>query len=172
MRALLSRISPPLAVFAAAALGCLLLVIAEFTPLLDVRTMSEIVKEVGTGSHHSYALIPIALAALAFAWGATFGGSRPALIALGLLGLAAAAIAIGIDLPDTTKEGEVGARYESARAAPRAGLYLETLGAVLLIVAAGAGMLLDERAPDVLKGLEGRKGAGRRDPAAEDAAQT
>jgi hypothetical protein len=40
-----------------------LLLVAEFTTLFDVRTAASatVIKSVGTGSHDAYALVPIAL---------------------------------------------------------------------------------------------------------------
>jgi hypothetical protein len=68
-------------------------------------------------------------------------GSRPAMTALAALGLVALLIAVVVDVPDLHKTGFVGEVYEDAAAGPKAGFYLETLGAVLLL-AGGVLMLL------------------------------
>ena len=72
-------------------------------------------------------------------------GSRPALLAVGALGVISLLIALFGDLPDAHASGLVGTattHYEQASASPSAGLYLETLGAVLLMITCGCGFLL------------------------------
>src|SRR4051812_43848402 len=125
-----------------AVIGCVLLIVAEFTPLFAVSTDQAVIKEVKTGAHHSYAMIPIALVALLFTVGAVRGGSRPAIVGLGALGVIAVLIALVGDLPDTSKAGYATDRFVAARAAPKVGMYLETLGGALIIIAAGSGLLL------------------------------
>ena len=73
---------PRAAILAGALLGALLLLVAEFTTLFTVRveTSSVPIKTVTTGSHHSYALIPIAVLGAVLAIGACRHGSRPALL--------------------------------------------------------------------------------------------
>jgi hypothetical protein len=122
--------------------GAILLVVAELSPLLSVRAGAVVLKTVRTGSHHSWAGLVIAAAAVVFALGAARTGARPALLALLLLGLLSLGIALAVDLPDVHKTGVVGQEFEAAAAHARAGLYLETLGAALLVVAGGVGLLL------------------------------
>ena len=134
------------AILAGALLGALLLLVAEFTTLfkVHVQTSSTPIKSVGTGSHHSYALVLIAIvvALLAVAvWRVT---SRPALLAIGLLGVVALLIALLGDLPDAHASGLVGSsttHYVDASSTPSAGLYLETLGAALLVLTCGLGFI-------------------------------
>jgi hypothetical protein len=78
------------------------------------------------------------------AWGAIHGGSRPAMISLAVLGLAAAVIALAFDLPDATGVSTLNRSfaYANAQSFPRVGFYLETLGAVLLLIAGGGTLLL------------------------------
>jgi hypothetical protein len=132
-------------------LGGLLLVSAEFTTLFTVNNglNGSQIKTVGTGSHDSYALIPIALLAIALAWGAASTGNRWALVALGALGIAALLIALIGDLPDATATGTIGtlAGFSSAKDTPRAGLFLETVGAITLVVGSGCGLLLGHPQP-------------------------
>jgi hypothetical protein len=135
------------AILAGGLLGALLLVGAEFTTLFDVhvQTSPTPIKSVGTGSHHSYALIPIAVVAAVLAIGVLRDGSRPALLAIGLLGVAALVLALVGDLPDAQASGLVGTsttHYVDANSTPSAGLYLETLGAVVLIITCGVGFLM------------------------------
>jgi hypothetical protein len=142
--------TPPaisLAVLAAGLTGALLLLVAEFTPLYDEDSAASRIPlhTVQTGHHHSYALIPVALLAVALALGASRLGSRPALLALGALGIVTIVIALVVDLPDAHATGVVGsaaAGFSKAKDVPRIGLYLETLGAALLVITCGAGLLL------------------------------
>jgi hypothetical protein len=128
-------------------LGAIVLVLAELTPLLhvSVSASSAPIKSVLTGAHHGYALLPIAALSVALTIGALRRVSRPALVALGILGLIALGIVLVGDLPDARASGLVGSsatRFIQARSSPAIGLYLETLGAVLLLLASGLGLLL------------------------------
>lgn len=132
---------------AATLLGALLLVVSEFTTLFTVHVVgvSSPIKSVTTGSHDSYALIPIAALAVLLAWVAVTTGNRWALVALLGVGVAALLIALVGDLPDAQASGTVGsvqAGFKNATDKPSAGLYLETLGAIVLMIAGGCGLLL------------------------------
>ena len=141
-----------LAVVAGTVLGAVLLLVAELTPLARVHSSAHgagVIRTLGTGSNHAYALVPIALLAPALALSARRGGNRVALISIGILGLVALAIALLGDLPDAQASGLVGhagGTYVSAASTPSVGLYLETLGAIVLLIASGAGLLLGGRA--------------------------
>jgi len=135
------------AILAGGLLGALLLLVAEFTPLFEVSTAaaSAPVKSVGTGSHHAYALVPIALLAGVLAYGVWRVGSRPALLAIGLLAVIALLIGLLGDLPDAHTSGLItaaGGHYVTASSSPSAGLYLETLGGVVLLITCVCGFLL------------------------------
>lgn len=134
-------------VLAGSLLGALLLLVAEFTSLYQVHvaTTSTPIETVSTGSHNSYAMIPIALLAAALGIGVWRSGSRPALLWVGVLGVVAVLIALLVDLPDTHATGLTGSaatRFVNASSTPSAGLYMETLGAVLLIATCGLGFLM------------------------------
>ncbi|HEX3688957.1 MAG TPA: hypothetical protein VHV28_04645 [Solirubrobacteraceae bacterium] len=130
-------------------MAALLLLVAEFLPLFEVRTSARnaAVTTVRSGSHHSYALVPIALlaAGLALAW--RRAPARLAALAMAVLGVVALIIALGHDLPDAQANGieRAGGTYVMAAASPRAGLYLETAGAVVLLISSAAGLLLVPR---------------------------
>ena len=133
-------------ILAGTLLGSLLLIVAEFTTLfwVHVETSPNPIKTVTTGSHHSYALIPIALLAAALAVGVWRDGSRPALLAIGLLGIVTLLIALIGDLPDANATGLAtsGANhFVSASSTPGAGMYLETLGAAVLVITCGVGLM-------------------------------
>jgi hypothetical protein len=134
------------AVFAGALVAAALLLVAEFLPLFEVRTSARnsVITTVGSGSHDSYALIPIALlvAGLALAWRRS--PTRLAALALAVLGVVTLVIALARDLPDAQSSGieRSGGTYVTAAASPRAGLYLETAGGVILLIAGTGGVLL------------------------------
>jgi hypothetical protein len=134
-------------ILAGALLGALLLIVAEFTTLFYVHAANSVapIKSESTGSHNSYALIPIA--ALVIVLGFVFWrvGSRPALLSIGVLGVLALLIALLGDLPDAHASGLIGSgatHYVSASSTPSAGLYMETLGAVILVITCVCGFLL------------------------------
>lgn len=140
-----------LAVLAGALAASALLLIAEFLPLFEVRTSARngVVTTVQSGSHHAYALLPIVLlaAGLALAWNRS--PTRLAALAMAVLGVAALVIALGRDLPDAQSNGieRSGGTYVTAAASPRAGLYLETAGAVVLLITSGGGLILRPPTP-------------------------
>jgi hypothetical protein len=136
-------------------LGALLLVVAEFTTLFTIHTVgvSTAIKSVTTGSHNSYCMILVAALALLLAWAAASTGNRWALVALLALGIAALLIALVGDLPDAQARGTIGTvqtGFKSASAKPSAGLYLETAGAIVLMIAGGSALLLG--APGTARG--------------------
>ncbi len=136
-----------MAVVGCALLGALLLLVAEFTTLFQVHSANVAgpIKSVSTGGNDSYALIPIALAVVVLAFGFWRSPSRPSLLAIGVLGIVVLLIALLGDLPDAHSSGLIGSstsHYVDASSTPSAGLYLETLGAILLLIACGCGFLL------------------------------
>jgi hypothetical protein len=133
-------------ILAGTLVAMLLLVVAEFTTLFTVHVETSVVaiKTVTTGSHHSYALIPIAVLAAALAIGVFRDESRSALFAIGLLGIVALLIALLGDLPDANATGLAGSsatHFVSASSTPSAGMYLETLGAAVLVITCGVGFM-------------------------------
>jgi hypothetical protein len=126
--------------------GSVLLLVAELTPLFTVHTSSShaAIKTVQTGSHHGYALVPIAVLAILLTVEVWRSASRLALLATGVLAIVALLIALLGDLPDAQATGLVGSiatGLKVAKASPSTGLYLETLGAVVLLITAAAGLL-------------------------------
>ncbi len=87
------------------------------------------------------AFILLALLAAVMAFGAARGDSRPAAIALVVIGALVLAWALFVDLPVTDETGAIGRNFEGAEAAAGPGLTLEILGGVL-IAAAGLVALL------------------------------
>lgn len=130
-------------------IGAALLIAAEFTPLAHLASSARggpALPSLGTGSHDSYALIPLALLAGAFSVLARSERARLAMLAVGALGVVALGIALIGDLPAAQASGLIhrsgGVGYVSAAASPAAGFYLETLGGVVLLIAAATGVLL------------------------------
>jgi hypothetical protein len=134
-------------ILAGALLAALLLIVAEFTSLYQVHiaTSGVPIKTVSGGANHSYAMLLVGLVAAGLGLAVWQAGSRPALLALGILGVVALLIALLGDLPDAQATGLAGSAakgYVNASSTPSAGLYLETLGAVILIATCGLGFLI------------------------------
>jgi hypothetical protein len=133
--------------------GASLLAVAEFTPLLKVRTIAahpRVVKTLQTGPHHGWAVLVIAVLAALLSLQAWRTGGRAALALLGVAGLGALAVALFVDLPDVHSTGLVGSPATglvNAQAHAGVGLYLETLGAIVLLLCAAAGTMLGARSP-------------------------
>ncbi|HVF76684.1 MAG TPA: hypothetical protein VNA28_00180 [Solirubrobacteraceae bacterium] len=128
-----------------------LLATAEFTTVFEVTVGSlEIVRRSATaGENHGYALLVVALVAVGMTLLALRGAQPPA-AALVVLGAAALAIVLAVDLPATRGSGDLpeALAYENARARAGAALALELAGG-LLLVAAGVVLLASgaRRAP-------------------------
>jgi MFS superfamily sulfate permease-like transporter len=125
--------------------GAILLIISEFSVVTHVKVITVVLPgtEVTGFDQNDGAMLILGLVSLPMLYGSGRAGSRPAMAAVALLGLVALLIALIGDLPDVTKVGTiVRERYEDAKAEPQAGFYLETLGAVLLLIAGGALLLV------------------------------
>ncbi len=140
------------AVVVGGVLGCALILAAQFTPLFSVHTSASrvAIKTVQTGSHDSYALVPVAILGLLLTFEVWRTRSRLALAAIAVIAIVSLLIALLADLPDAQATGLVGSTASGLRVAsssPSIGLYLETLGAVVLLISAAAGLLLLEAPP-------------------------
>jgi hypothetical protein len=90
------------------------------------------------GPHHGWALLVIAVLAALLTLRAGRPGGRPVAAMVALLGAGALAVTLGVDLPDAHATGLVttgGTAPTEAQAHAAIGLYLETLGAVALLLA-------------------------------------
>ncbi len=136
----------PAAILGCGLAGALLLAASEFVNLYSIHTptVRAAIQSVTGGSHNSYALLPIAILAALLAYGAARDGSRVAMLALAALGVLALLIGLVGDLPDAQASGLLirSGHYETASSSPSLGLYFETLGAVMLLIASGIGFLL------------------------------
>jgi hypothetical protein len=133
-------------ILAIGVLGALLLIVAEFTSLYTVHSAASqsTIRTVSTGSHNDYSLLPIALLAVVLSLAGWRWRSRAALLAVGALAVIALLIALLADLPDAHASGLVGSAatlYTSASTTPSAGFYLETTGAMLLLIASVCGQI-------------------------------
>jgi hypothetical protein len=149
-------------VVATAVIAALVLLVAEFLPLFEVRTSAHnsVVKTVTAGSHHSYGLFPIAIlsAGQALIW-LRAPTLRLPMVAMAVLAVVALVISLGRDLPDAQSSGieRSGGVYVTAAASPRAGLYLETAGSVVLLIASAAGLLLVPRTNGPVQTISSRR---------------
>jgi len=89
----------------------------------------------------SVALLLLALLTLAMGAGAAFGRSRPAAVALVVIGVVVLGIALLVDLPASDDTGLIGRRYAAAEATAGPGLWLELVGGALAVVAGALRLL-------------------------------
>jgi hypothetical protein len=149
------------AILAGGLLGAVLLLVAEFTTLYTVRasTGGFLIKSVSGGSNHSYALIPVALLAALLAYAVFRAGSRPALLAIGVLAIVVLLISLVGDLPDAHFNGRlVGSpttHLTLTNSRPSAGFYMETLGALVLLITCVSGFLMLGAPPRPAPGRRG-----------------
>jgi amino acid transporter len=123
------------------AAGAVLLVVATFTTVIEVK-VGNVTKDTLTGyDRHSVAFIIIAVFAAMMLVGA-LRGARPPMVAVAVSGIVAILITVIGDAPDIHETGAIGALYEQAVAGAGVGFYLETLGGVLLLLSGGAFLLL------------------------------
>ena len=106
--------------------GAVLLIVAEFLPLYEIRAVTA-VPEGGRARRRAPITATrccvIGLALIPMAWGAVRGGSRPAAIAAASCWrLIALFVALAIDLPDLNETGLIGRTYDQAEARPQRGL--------------------------------------------------
>ena len=128
----------------AAFAGAILLVLSDFLTLFNVQTAAGVTVPDGSvkgHENHSFAMVLLGVAALPMAYGSMAGASRPAMAGLAVLGAIAIVVALAFDLPDATGTNTLARTFENATGSPKIGFYLETLGAVLLVVS-GVGRLV------------------------------
>jgi hypothetical protein len=136
------------AVAVVAGVAALLLVVAEFLPLIEVvvGTLATVQETVRGGANHGYTLGVLGTLGIIMSLGAA-RGSRPAAGALVVAGAAALVIAVGVDLPDTRATGSLpqSIAYEDARAQEAVGLFVEVFAGAALLAAGGALIALSGR---------------------------
>jgi len=144
-------------VFLLGTAGAVLLLVTEFSTIAEVDVLTtgtcrEIadpaVKEAcrTTGiEQHGGAFLLLGALALLMIFGVSRRGSRPAAVALLIIGAVVLAFSLARDVPKTQKEGLVGQSYNDAKAGPGSGLYTEIAGGALLILTGGIGLLRSPR---------------------------
>jgi hypothetical protein len=93
------------------------------------------------------AFLLIAVLILVMAWGAGFGGSRPAALALMVAGALVLGWALLVDLPVTDETGALGRNFEGAEGAAGPGLTVEIVGGALALAAGLMALLAPQRQP-------------------------
>jgi hypothetical protein len=83
----------------------------------------------------SVALLLLALVTFVMGVGAAFGKSRPAAVALIVIGVVVLGITLLVDLPASDETGLIGRRYAAAEASAGTGLWLELVAGVLAVCA-------------------------------------
>ncbi len=131
---------------AVALLGALLLVVSTFSTVVQIKVLTATEVDgkdltVSGADLHSVALIVVALFAVLMLVGA-IRGARPAMTALAASGLLALGLIVGLDVPELDSTGQLSRFYEDVSAGAARGFYLETLGAVLLLVSGGLMLIL------------------------------
>jgi hypothetical protein len=139
-----------LGVTVAGAIAAVLLVITEFSTVASVEVAGgscELINDTDpeladrctlTGfDRNGGAFLLLAALVLVMAWGAGLGASRPAAIALAVVGALVLGWALLVDLPVTSETGAIGLNFEGATAAAGPGLTLELVAGALAL---GAGL--------------------------------
>jgi hypothetical protein len=83
----------------------------------------------------SVALLLLGLLTFVMGAGAGLGRSRPAAVALVVIGVVVLGITLGVDLPASDDTGLIGRRYAAAEATAGTGLWLELVAGVLAVLA-------------------------------------
>lgn len=139
---------PPAALLLTAAAGAVMLAVSEVLPLYEVVVGGlETQQRTEPGwQNHAFAMLLLALACVPMLLGAR-RGARPAMAALAAIGVIAIVIVLTVDLPAVRADAELreATAYEDARAKAETGFYVETLGAVLLLVSGGLMVLAPKR---------------------------
>jgi hypothetical protein len=143
----------PLLVLALGLAGALLLVVTEFTAVATVDVASgscEVIQdanpeladrcELSGFERNGGALILLAVLVALMAWGAGPGRSRPAAMALVVIGVLVLLWALLVDLPVTGETGAIGRDFEGAEAAAGPGLTLEIVAGLFTLAGGLAGL--------------------------------
>jgi hypothetical protein len=137
-----------IAVAATALAGGLLMLLAEVTTVISVdlrNTSCEVIYDSNpaladdcsqTGfERSSVALLLLGLLTFAMGTGAALGRSRPAAVALIVIGIVVIGITLLGDLPASDDTGLIGRDYDQAEASAGIGLWFELVGGILAVVA-------------------------------------
>ncbi|MGH2962059.1 MAG: hypothetical protein ACRDL3_07705, partial [Solirubrobacterales bacterium] len=123
----------------------------------DLGTSGEPQQTIAAADRHSYALLVLAVFALAALAVAVISGSRPAAVAVAVAGGLSLLFFLVVDLPDVGQSGTVDEPsrvFFSSKAEPADGFWLELVGTVALAL---SGAALATLRPDQLRMLVGRR---------------
>ena len=133
------------ALVGASLLAALLLIVSTFLDLYTIGTGVTTLRSYSGWDHHSVAMLLLGLAVIPMALGA-LRGARPAMYALGALGVVVLVVAFTVDLPAALDEGLLAVSYEGAEAKPAIGFYLESFAGAMLLAAGGLLVMLGKPA--------------------------
>ena len=159
-RAVGARLRPPvvrygpLVLLWLAGLG---LILSEFLTYREIVAVT-VVPEGGItkgGEHHGYALALLGLVSLPMSFGAVIGRSRPAALAVSVLGGLALAIIAVFDVRSLDDTGLIGRTYDLAEANPGPGFWVSVACAVVLL--AGGLLLLRSRVAAAREASDARR---------------
>ncbi len=147
--------------------AAIVLGISEFLVTFELTPPgAEPLDEVTAADQHSYALLMLALFAVAAMMVAVATGLRIFAIACAGFGLVALLLFLIFDLPDAGKLGTLGGdsefTFSTARAEPQAGFVLEAIGSVALGLAGVAFATLRSNQLQAPLALFGKNGTARR----------
>src|SRR4051794_35127849 len=119
-----------------------MLIAADLSTLLEIKVLTVVEKRLSGHAQHDWAVAILGLASIPLTIGAARRAARPAFVGLIVIGVAVLVIALANDLPDTRSTGVYGQRYDEAAAQAGPAFYLETAGAVLLLITGVGGLIL------------------------------
>jgi hypothetical protein len=124
-----------------AGLGALLLWSRSSRHCTEVRAVTAVPDggSFSAGDHHYYALLLLAIVSVPMAYGAVIGARGRPLWRSPSLALVALFIIFTVDLPDVNEEGLIGETYDSAKASPQEGFWLEIVGSLVLLAGGSRG---------------------------------
>lgn len=127
------------------ALACLIAAVvlgaSEFANSFTLTQGGEPIQQLGAGDRHSYAMLILAIFAVASLGVALATGSKPAAMGVAIAGAVALILFLAIDLPKANQIGSLSSQGEflaAAKAEPAAGFWLSLLGSVALTAAGAA----------------------------------
>src|SRR3954470_2327615 len=160
---------PSWPVLAGGLAGAALLIAADLSTLLEIKVLTVVEKRISAHAQHDWAVALLGIASLPLTFGAALRRARPALAGLVLIGVAVLVIALANDLPDTRSTGVYGERYDEAAAQAGPAFFLETAGAMLLLVTGVGGIIRSSPPPSRRRGPERSSPPARPDAPADPA---
>jgi hypothetical protein len=122
-------------------LAAALALVALFVPVYEITVNTlpcepaEVELAAACSDPGSLALLPLGLLTAALAVGAGLGGSRPAAVALLVVGVAILALTFGLDAPKLGQTGAIGLNFDRAVVHVGPAYWMELAAAVLALLA-------------------------------------